>query len=235
MNPSLARLLGAAAIALTGAAPAHANTVIDFNSADLSGLYAAGESFVQTGYRMTAQLDFGTVDVAAALGAVAPSGNATPFYFAANSGSLRVAAVDAVPFRLNTFSAAFVPLDPPSLQATVIVAKGTTAAGAEVTASWAFASSVTTSFPFAAYTAPAAFSNLARVEFYACSLVGGFICSQPTLNNGQFGIDNISVTAIPEPGTALLLTLGVVGLGLGLGQRRRRRTRTRTRTRCGLR
>lgn len=214
MKPSFTRLLCAAAAALTSVTPSQANTVIDFNPVDLGGLYAAGESFVQNGYQMTAQLDFGTVDLAAALGAVAPSGNATQFYFAANSGSLRVAPLDAVPFRLNSFSAAFVPLDPPSLQTTVIVAKGTTANDVEVIASWSFASSATTSFPFTGYVATPAFANLKRVEFYACSLVGSLICTQPTLNNGQFAIDNISVTAVPEPGTALLLTLGALGLGL---------------------
>ena len=214
MNLSSARLLSAAAVALASVTPSKANTVIDFNPIDLAGLYAAGESFIQGGYQMTAQLDFGTVDLAAALGAVGPSGNATQFYFAANSGTLRVAAADAVPFRLNSFSAAFVPLDPPSLQTTVIVAKGTTMADVEVIASWSFGSSMTTSFPFTSYTAAPAFDNLKRVEFYACSLVGGLTCTQPTLNNGQFAIDNISVTAIPEPGTAVLLTLGVLGLAL---------------------
>lgn len=214
MNPSLCRLFCAATVALTSVTPSQANTVIDFNPLDLGGLYVAGESFVQSGYQMTAQTDFGTVDFAAALGAVGPAGNATQFYFAANSGSLRVAAVGGVPFRLNSFSAAFVPLDPPSLQTTVIVAKGTTVADVEVIASWSFASSATTSFPFTSYLAAPAFANLKRVEFYACSLVGALICTQPTLNNGQFAIDNISVTAIPEPGTALLLALGAVGLGL---------------------
>lgn len=214
MNPSIARLLGAAALALTSASPSHANTVIDFNPVDLGGLYAIGESFTQGGYQMTALLDFGTVDFAASLGAVAPTGNATQFYFAANSGSLRVAPLDAVPFRLNGFSAAFVPLDPPSLQTTVIVAKGTTVADVEVIASWSFGSSTPAGFPFTSHVAAPAFDNLKRVEFYACSLVGSMICTQPTLNNGQFAIDNISVTAIPEPGTALLLTVGVLGLGL---------------------
>lgn len=214
MHSSLGRLLCAAAVALTSVTPSQANTVIDFDPVDLGGLYAAGESFVQNGYQMTVQLDFGTVDLAAALGAVGPSGNATQFYFAANSGSLRVTPLDATPFRLNGFSAAFVPLDPPSLQTTVIVAKGTTMADVEVVASWSFGSSVTTSFPFTSYAASPAFDNLKRVEFYACSLVGSLICTQPTLNNGQFAIDNISVTAIPEPGTALLLSLGVLGLGL---------------------
>lgn len=214
MNPSLARLLCATTLALASAAPSQANTVIDFNPVDLGGLYAAGETFEQGGYRMTAQLDFGTVDFASALGAVAPSGNATQFYFAANSGSLRLAPMDGVPFRLNSFSAAFVPLDPPSLQTTVIVAKGTTVANVEVVGTWSFGSSLTTSFPFTSYTAAPAFDNLKWLEFYACSRVGSMVCSQPTLNNGQFAIDNISVTAVPEPGTALLLTFGAIALGL---------------------
>lgn len=215
MSHSFARLLGAAAIALTGVSQAQANTtLIDFNPVDLVGLYLPGDSFVQGSYQMTTQLDFGTVDVAAALGSVGPSGNATQFYFNANSGSLRVTPTDAVPFSLNSFSAAFVPLDPPSMQTTVIVAKGTTVGGVEVVASWAFAGSASTSFPFSSYVAAPAFSDLLRVEFYACSLAGSLICTQPTLNNGQFAIDNISVTAIPEPGTALLLTLGALGLGL---------------------
>ena len=215
MSQIFARLLGAAAIALTGVSQTHASTtVIDFNPVDLVGLYLPGENFAQGNYRMTAQLDFGTVDVAAALGAVAPSGNATQFYFNANSGSLRVVPIDAVPFSLNSFSAAFVPLDPPSLQTTVMVVKGTTVADAEVVAWWAFTPSVTTSFPFTSLVAAPAFANLKSAEFYACSLVGGLICTQPTLNNGQFAIDNISVTAVPEPATALLLTLGAFGLGL---------------------
>lgn len=214
MNPSLARLFCATTLAFASAAPSQANTVIDFNPVDLGGLYAAGETFDQGGYRMTAQLDFGTVDFAAALGSVAPSGNATQFYFAANSGSLRVAPLDGVPFRLNSFSAAFVPLDPPSLQTTVIVAKGTTVGNAEVVATWSFGSSLTTNFPFTSYTAAPAFDNLKWLEFYACSRVGSMVCSQPTLNNGQFALDNISVTAIPEPGTALLLTFGAIALGL---------------------
>ncbi len=215
MSHSFARLLGAAAIAVLGVSQAQASTtVIDFNPVDLVGFYLPGESFVQGSFRMTTQLDFGTVDVASALGAVAPTGNATQFYFSANSGSLRVTATDAVPFSLNSFSAAFVPLDPPSLQTTVIVAKGTTVGNVEVVTSWAFASSLSTRFPFANYAATPAFANLKSVDFYACSRVGSMICTQPTLNNGQFAIDNISVTAVPEPGTALLLALGALGLVL---------------------
>lgn len=221
MSYSFARLLGAAAITLAGVSQAHASTtVIDFNPVDLVGVYLPGDSFVQGSYRMTTQLDFGTVDVASALGAVAPTGNATQFYFNANSGSLRVTATDAVPFSLNSFSAAFVPLDPPSLQNTVIVARGITVANLEVLGFWAFASSVSSNFPFTLYAAAPAFANLKSVEFFACSRVGSMNCSQPTLNNGQFAIDNISVTAVPEPGTALLLTLGAVGLGLRARNRR---------------
>jgi len=218
MSHSFSHLLGAAVVAVAGLSQlSHAQaqtTVLDFEPAALVGLHFPGNSFTQGNYQMTTLLDFGTVDVAAALGAVAPSGNATQFYFNSNSGSVRITAVDAVPFNLNSFSAAFVPLDPPSPQTTVIVARGITMGDVEVLSWWNFASSATSSFPFADFTAAVALSNLKSLDFYACSLVGGLTCTQPTLNNGQFAIDNISITAVPEPSTVLLLTLGVLALGL---------------------
>ena len=210
------RLLGAAMAAVTLCAlPAQAD-VISFEAAATAGLYAPGESFSEGAFRLTALNDFGIVDTAAALGTQAPTGNATQFYFASNNGALRVASISGLGLNLAGFSAAFVALDPPSLQTTVLVARGTLQNNSTVLASFAFGSSSTTNFPFVSYggASLAAFSNLQQVEFFACSWVGGVACSVPTANNGQFAIDNISVSVVPEPGAALLLALGLAGLAL---------------------
>lgn len=213
-NPK--RLLGVAmAAAALCALPAQAD-VISFEAAATAGLYFPGESFTEGGFVLTALGDFGIVDTAAALGNQAPIGNDTQFYFASNDGSLRVTSATGLGFNLEGFDVAFVPLDPPSLQTTLLLARGTLQDNSTVLAGFAFPGNSSMGYSFASYglTSASGFTNLRQVEFFACSLVGNSLCSEPTNNNGQFAIDNINVSVVPEPGAALLLALGLAGVAL---------------------
>lgn len=218
MTQTLGRLMRTAAFACAFGAPmAQAATVIDFEPEALTGLYFPGDSFIQGDYTLTTLFDYGIVDTTAALGTQAPTGNATQFYFNANDGALSIVRSDAALFNLSGFSAAFVPLDPAPLQTTVIVAVGVKQDNTLVSASWSFAASATSHFPFSVYASAAdfaAFSGIKQVDFRACALVGTTVCAVPTMNNGQFAIDDILVSAVPEPTTTLLMTLGLLGLGL---------------------
>lgn len=223
MTQKIGRLLCAAALS-AGFGLAQAS-VLDFESGSLTGLYLPGDSFVQGDYTLTTKYDLGIIDTAISLGAVSPLGNDTQFYFNANSGALDLARTDGTLFNLTSFAAAFVPLDPAPDQTTVIVAVGTKADNSQVTAYWSFASSLTSHYPFATYSNSAdfaAFTGLKSVEFHACSIVGTAICTEATMNNGQFAIDNISVSAVPEPTTTLLMTLGLLGLGMAARRRNER-------------
>jgi PEP-CTERM motif len=220
-NPK--RLLGVAmAAAALCALPAQAD-VIAFEGAAMAGLYLPGESFSEGGFVLTTLNDFGIVDTAIALGSQAPTGNATQFYFASNDGGLRVASTSGLGFDLTGFDVAFVPLDPPSLQTTLLMARGTLQDNSTVLAAFMFPGNGNTGYSFASYglTSASGFTNLRQVEFFACSLVGGAMCSEPTANNGQFAIDNISVSVVPEPGAALLLALGLAGVALRTSRTRR--------------
>lgn len=210
------RLLGAAlAAAALSALPAHAD-VINFEGAASVGLYLPGQSFSEGAFVLTALNDFGIVDSAGALGPQAPTGNATQFYFASNDGRLRLTTASGLGLNLGGFSAAFVALDPPSAQTTVLVARGTLQDNSTVSASFAFGSSTNANFPFVSYSGASfsAFNNLRQVDFFACSWVAGLACTVPTANNGQFAIDNITVSVVPEPGAALLLALGLAGVAV---------------------
>ncbi len=224
-------LASGAAIACAGLmSQAQASTVITFDAA-AANLYYDGEGLSESGFRMTTQYDFGTVDTAGALGDAAPSGNATQFYFNSNDGNLRVAREDGGSFSLDGFSAAFVPLIPSASQAktSVIVALGVTDSGDHLATYFGFGSSATSHFPFITFDNSAGdfirFSRLSQVYFFACALTGTS-CDLNTQNNGQFAIDDILVTPVPEPSTTVFLALGLLGvMGVGVAGRESRRGR----------
>ena len=217
-------LAGGAAIACLGLLPqARGSTVITFDAAP-ANLYMSGDSFSESGFRMKTEYDFGTVDKADALGEAAPSGNATQFYFNSNDGNLLIDREDGGSFSLNGFSAAFVPLipSPNPAQTTVIVAYGVTDSGAHLATYFNFGSSSTNHHPFVTYDNSAndftVFNHLSRLYFFACALTGTS-CDLNTQNNGQFAIDDIFVTPVPEPSTTVLLAFGLMGV-MGVASRR---------------
>ena len=220
-------LAGGAAIACLGLLPqARALTVITFDAAP-ANLYLSGDSFSESGFRMTTEYDFGTVDMADALGEAAPRGNTTQFYLNSNDGDLLIDREDGGSFNLNGFSAAFVPLipSPNPAQTTVIVAYGVTDSGNQLATYFSFGSSETNSFPFITFDNRAGdftrFSHLSQLYFFSCALTSTS-CDLSTQNNGQFAIDEILVTPVPEPSTTGLLAFGLLGV-MGVASQQSRR------------
>ena len=218
MNKLLCKMLGVTALLMTSLVPmSHAGIVtVDFNDPSLAGLYFPGDIFTQNYFNMTPDFDFGIVDTAQALGNLAPSGNSTPFYFNSNDGGLILEQVENRNFALLGFDAAFVPLSPPSTQTTVIVAVGTHPDNSTSGVAWLFGAAVNGIYPFATYNNPVDFTsltNLKSLEFFSCSLANNQLCTQATNNNGQFAVDNIRLSFVPEPASVALVLFGMLALG----------------------
>lgn len=221
------RWLAAAIVAASFSPVLHA-TVIDFEGDALTGLYFPGDSFTQNGFRMTQGFDAGFVDVGTGLAPVAPTNNSTQFYFNSNDGDLLLQTVSGDPFSLNGFSAAFVPIansnNPP--QTIGIVALATTMTGAQFGTFFGFGDTSASNhgYPFLTFSSAidfGKFTNLRSVDFFTCANVNGSLCTTPTKNNGQFALDNVNVTVVPEPETFALMSLGLVAIAAI----RRRRSR----------
>lgn len=237
MRKSFRWLAGSAALLAATLSPGvqAQSTVIDFEDPDLTGLYFPGDTFSQSGFVMTQQFDFGTVDSGASLVPVAPTNNSTQFYFNSNDGYLSLASANGQPFSLDGFSAAFVPLAGSTAPAQTlgIVAAGTTTSGDSFGLIFGLGdtSSTTRGSPFFTYGSPidfGSFTDLVAVDFFTCTIANGVFCSLATRNNAQFALDDIRVTSIaapiPEPETMAFMAIGLMAL-TAVSRRRRARAR----------
>lgn len=199
-----------------------AATMLDFESVS-AGLYFAGESFDQKGYRMTVLgNEFGGVDVGvgSCLGLQCPNGSSGQFYFGLNDGALGLERIDGTAFTLNGFSAAFLAAlasgDQLPSPGKLIVA-GSTANGGVMQEFDFGPSNGFGEFSFESFAA-AGFADLLSVSFYACTYDEAGACQNPSFNLAQFALDNVNVSGLPlpEPGTLSLLGIALAGLAFRL-------------------
>lgn len=241
--PSARRHAGAAvaALAMLGAAPAMAD-VISFD--DLApGAYGSGSSLQAAGYNLLFLPDptSGAYGWSSGVGAIldgstaascditaCPSGASGNYLAILNDGGLHFSRPDQVGFHLSGFDYAFVaPVTGlPDMSWGRLQLSGTLLNGQVVTTSLDFPGQDSNgNYQFQSASLLGSFSSqtFKGLTINACVFNDFNVCvnslDSPAFNQAQFALDNITISAVPEPSTWLLLLAGLGGIGL-LSRRR---------------
>ena len=218
MHSFIRQLFSGAIIAAAALAPqAYAQqSTITFNNPGVANIYLPGDSFTDGAYTITQQFEVGIVTSTPALDLpYAPTGgDGSAIYATFNDAQVGITRTDGGAFDLNGFSAAFLPLDPTLTQTIAIVAFGIPIddPSAFVYAYATISYVAGGSNPFLTFSGIQDMTNLQEVDFFACALSANGLCADLTRNNAQFALDNVVVTAVPEPTTTALMALGLIGL-----------------------
>ena len=161
-------------------------------------------------------------DPSSCFSVVCPGNDATRYLAALNDGLPFVFRVDGGLLNLTQFDASFIAAQGADVLPTAMLLRLAGFVGGTVIFEDVFLPGpVSGDYDFTTYTVSAAFAHTAfeEIDFI------GYACTTPTtctraLNQAQFGLDNITVTAaVPEPATWALLCAGFIGVGI---MRRRR-------------
>lgn len=236
------RVAAVAAIALSaGAAQA---ALIDFEqpvntpTAPFAPFLTHGDEFLQGSYYFdpfsnAANAQFGDLvgaiidgrDLAMCMGVLCPSNNPSTFLGALNDGAVAFGRTDGQSFTVNSFDASFIGASGVALPpvAGLLRLQGFTSTGATLTQTFQLAGPDTSgALGFASYHTSGSFASTQFATVYAfgftCNASG--TCNAFSSDRGQFALDNISVSAVPEPESAAMLLLGLLSVGAAVRRRR---------------
>ncbi|WP_295993588.1 NF038120 family PEP-CTERM protein [Rugamonas sp.] len=230
---ALTQLLGGTALLLAAALPLAAGAAtIDFDSLDPTIVFDQ-DTLVQNGMLLTGIGSNGgyagaVVDGAAGDGLCSamacPKGDNSHYYAALNDGALTINAVAGGQLiALRSFDAAFIGGDAGAsypLQAGLLTVVGVRADGTKMQEQFGLAAQADGSLRFGSYLSQSPFAG----QGFASLSFSGVACSQGQCsalgdNSGQFALDNLTISAVPEPSAWLFLSAGL-GLLAMLARRR---------------
>ena len=164
----------------------------------------------------------GADSAATCAGLVCPSGNATQYLAALNDGLPDIGLLSGVLFKVNSFDASFIAAAGDAvLNPSILVrVEGYSTAALLYSQDFFLPGPVSGAYTFATYTLSAANAavlvNDVAFRGFACTTTTS--CTR-SLDKAQFGLDNLNVTAVPEPADWLLMGLGLAAIGTVIRRR----------------
>lgn len=212
--------------------PAARADVLDFNSVDI-GYHFDGDVFQHGNYQFTSLYEgdpayggglvgavFDGTDLGVCGNMTCPTNNLSNYYAALNDGLLSMKATSGTAFHVTGFDSSYInPLSDHVADPAVLAIQGVRADGSIAEE---YYSLYEPAWGFLQYHTSTAFSaeSFVQVNFYAYSCNYSGNCYAFNSNKAQFALDNINVTAVPEPASYAMLGLGLAVLGVVARRRR---------------
>lgn len=203
------------------AAPHASATILGFETGVPALIAPPSDTYLESGFAVSMDAGFGVIDTdVTCLFGQCPAGNPTTFLSALNDGSVTLRHSKNYEFAISAFDAGFFApyyIGLADVESGQVMVTGVKSSGEKVFASFNLGNTDAFGvFNFNTYALRNSFTGLRSVSFTAC-VATDFGCESGTdevLNLSQFSVDNIRVAVVPEPGTVVLMGLGLAGLML---------------------
>lgn len=164
-------------------------------------------------------------DLSMCFGVVCPTNNASTFFGSVNDGAVAFNRMDGQSFAVNSFDASFIGGMGAALApvAGLLRLQGFTSTGATLSQTFQLAGlDDSGALGFGSFNTSGAFAstNFAQVFAFGFACNAGGSCNAFSTDRGQFALDNINVTAVPELETTAMFGIGLLAMAAAVRRRR---------------